>query len=59
MKGVPLMLAIIALICFVLATFNVALGDLDVTALGLAFLAAHFILGGWPWGGAYPWQRRS
>lgn len=53
------MLAILALICFVLATFNVALGDLDVTALGLAFLAAHFIVGGWPWGGGYPWQRRA
>lgn len=53
------MLAILALICFVLATFGVALGSLSVLALGLAFLAAHLIVGGWPWGGTYPWARRQ
>jgi hypothetical protein len=52
------MLAILALLVFVLATFGVALGDLNMIALGLALLSLHFILGGWPWGGAFPWQRR-
>lgn len=53
------MLAILALITFVLATFDVAIGNLNLIALGLAFLSLHFILGGWPWGGTYPWTRRG
>jgi hypothetical protein len=54
------MLAILALICFVLAAFGTAaIGAVLLLPLGLAFLAAHFILGGWPWGGNYPWTRRQ
>lgn len=54
------MIAIIALICFVLAAFGrAALGGVALLPLGLAFLAVHFIIGGWPWGGSYPWQRRG
>jgi hypothetical protein len=56
------MLAILALVCFILATIDATVGPLspvDLIALGLAFLAVHFIVGPWPWGGTYPWQRRS
>jgi hypothetical protein len=35
------MLAVLALICFVLALFDVTLGDIDLVVLGLAFVAAH------------------
>lgn len=35
------MLAVIALILFVLAAFDVAIGSVDLIALGLAFVAAH------------------
>lgn len=39
------MLALIACILFVLAAFGVStLGPIGVVALGLAFLAAHFVL---------------
>lgn len=44
------MFALIALILFVLAAFGVALGSLNVVALGLASLTVHFIIGGWPFG---------
>lgn len=44
------MLALIALVCFILALFHVALGSIDLVTLGLAFLAAHFTFGG----GFYP-----
>lgn len=53
------MSAILALICFVLATFGADVADINLLALGLAFLALHFVLGGWPWGSAYPWARRQ
>jgi hypothetical protein len=54
------MLAILALICFVLAALGkTVIGTVVLLPLGLAFLAAHFVLGGWPWGGNYPWQRRG
>ncbi len=38
------MLALVACILFVLATFGVALGKIALVPLGLAFLAAHFII---------------
>lgn len=40
------MLALIALIIFVLALFGVALGSIDMVVLGLAFVAAHLAFGG-------------
>lgn len=39
------MLAVLALVCFILAFFNVSLGDLDLVTLGLAFVAAHLAFG--------------
>lgn len=39
------MLAVLALICFVLALFDVALGSIDLVVLGLAFVAAHLAFG--------------
>lgn len=48
------MLALLALIAFVLALFKVAVG-VDLVILGLAFVAAHLLFGG----GFYPaWPRR-
>ena len=44
------MLALLALLCFVLALFDVALGSIDLVVLGLAFVAAHLVFGG----GFYP-----
>lgn len=44
------MLALIALICFVLALFHVALGSIDLVVLGFVFIAAHLLFGG----GFYP-----
>lgn len=38
------MFALLALICFVLALFEVAIGDVNLTVLGLAFLALHFVV---------------
>lgn len=45
-----MMLALLALICFVLALFRVVLGSIDLVVLGFALLAAHFVFGG----GFYP-----
>jgi hypothetical protein len=39
------MLAVIALIIFVLALFDVAIGSINMTILGLAFIAAHLAFG--------------
>jgi hypothetical protein len=39
------MLAVLALVCFVLALFDVTLGALDLVTLGLAFVAAHLAFG--------------
>jgi hypothetical protein len=39
------MLAVVALICFILALFDVSLGGIEFVTLGLAFLAAHFAFG--------------
>lgn len=44
------MAALIALIVFVLAAFGVAIGSVNLIAVGLAFLTLHFIIGGWPFG---------
>ncbi len=46
------MLALLALLSFVLALFHVHLGSLDLVVLGLVFVAAHLLLGTlvpWPW----------
>jgi hypothetical protein len=43
-QGVATMLAIIAAICFILAFFNVTLGAHSLIALGLFFLALHFVV---------------
>jgi hypothetical protein len=43
------MLALIAVICFVLAVFGVSLAGLNMIALGLAFLAAHLLVPWTPW----------
>lgn len=45
------MLALIAVICFVLAAFKVNF-PIDLVPLGLAFFAAEFV---WAW----PWYRRT
>lgn len=52
------MFALLALICFVLAVFEVAL-PVNLIALGLAFLTTHFLLGAWPFGGNPPWIVKS
>jgi hypothetical protein len=39
------MLAVLALICFVLALFDVALGSIDPVVLGFCFVAAHLMFG--------------
>lgn len=39
------MLAIVALICFIIALIEESLGPISMVVLGLAFLAAHFAFG--------------
>lgn len=39
------MLAVLALICFVLALFDVGLAGIELGTLGLAFIAAHLAFG--------------
>jgi hypothetical protein len=39
------MLALLALLCFVLALFDVMIGSIDLVVLGLAFIAAHLMFG--------------
>jgi hypothetical protein len=43
------MLALVALIVFILALFKVHIGSIDLVILGLAFLAAHFVFTWTPW----------
>lgn len=43
------MFALAALVCFLLALFGAHVG-IDLVVLGLAFLAAHLLLGAWPFG---------
>ena len=42
------MFALLALLCFVIAQFEAALGSVALLLLGLAFVAAHLLLGGGP-----------
>ena len=39
------MFAILALLCFVLALFHVALGSIDLTILGFCFISLHLLFG--------------
>lgn len=39
------MLALLALLAFVLALFDVTIGTIDLVVLGFVFLAAHLLLG--------------
>ncbi len=51
------MLAVVALICFILALFHAHLGGIDFVVLGFAFIAAHLAFGGFA---AYgPWRGRQ
>ena len=43
--GVRSILLIVAIVCFVLAAVGVALGDISLIPLGLAFFAAAFLVG--------------
>lgn len=43
--GLRSILLIVAIICFVLAIVGVALGDVELVPLGLAFFAAAFLVG--------------
>lgn len=47
------MLAIAAMILFILALFLEDIGDLDPVTLGLVFLAAHFVFSDF-----LPWPKR-
>jgi hypothetical protein len=38
-------LLIVAIICFILAAIGIALGDISLVPLGLAFFAAAFLVG--------------
>lgn len=49
------MFALIALICFVLALFHVALGSIDLVILGFCFMALQLAFG---WGVPWPVTRR-
>lgn len=44
------MFALVALVLFVLAAFGVRFGSVDIIALGLACIAAHLLVGLWPFG---------
>lgn len=43
--GLRSILLIVAIVCFVLATVGVAVGDVSLIPLGLAFFAAAFLIG--------------
>lgn len=45
------MFALLALLCFVLALFDVHIGTISLVTLGLAFIALHLL---WAW---TPWTR--
>jgi len=40
------MLALCALVCFILALFGVHIGSIDLVILGWCFIAAHLLFGG-------------
>lgn len=42
------MAVLAALVCFLLALFGVTPGGLDLTILGLVFVALHLLIGPWP-----------
>jgi hypothetical protein len=44
------MLALIALVCFLLVLFHVSIESVDLMVLGFVFIAAHLVFGG----GFYP-----
>ena len=44
------MFALLAFACFLLATFDVELGKINLIALGLTFLALALLTGVWPFG---------
>jgi hypothetical protein len=46
----PGMLALIALVCFLLVLFHVSIESVDLMVLGFVFIAAHLAFGG----GFYP-----
>lgn len=48
------MWALLALLCFVVAQFERALGPVDLLLAGLAFLALHVF---WPWTPWTGWRR--
>jgi hypothetical protein len=48
-------LALCALICFVIALFGGHIGSISLVTLGLCFIAAHLLFGG----GWTPWRGRS
>ena len=50
------MFALLALVCFVIALFEPALGPINMVTLGLAFIAAHLLFGGMVWSPAN-WRR--
>lgn len=50
------MFALAALICFLLALFGAHVGTVDLPVLGFVFVAAHLLVGLWPFGGP-PWRR--
>lgn len=43
------MFALLALLCFVLALFDVHLGTINLVTLGLVFVAAHLLYAWTPW----------
>lgn len=47
------MFALLALLCFVLALFNVTIGTIDLVVLGFCFIALHLMFGL----GLTPWRR--
>ena len=48
------MLALIAALCFLLALLKVTIGTVDLTVLGLFFVALHLAFGAYVWS---PWRR--
>jgi hypothetical protein len=47
------MFALLALISFVLALFDVHIGHVSLVTLGLVFVAAHLLTGYTPWAGRF------
>jgi hypothetical protein len=50
------MFAIFAIVCFLLAVFGASI-QVNLIALGLAFMAAQMLVGSWPINGGAPWAR--